>query len=492
MRASMRPAAPEEPPAPPTEASGSRFLVVRLTATFDDGATWRAAASGFWDQKHPGLCQIKEIGQDRYECVPDMAQGTLRDNEFADAACTTPVLAISGLQGKSFVQWGEPCSRKMGAVGPVPKFTYRKNPATDACEPIPGFAEGVIPLPAELPPGYFGKFVRAADVVAFPHEKNGTRLSIVTERMTGDDGSFLVLPPRIVDTARNAAGTVAYAIDGKPRILTTSGRILDSSSTFADAACTVGTRMFEKESLCHTDPLRPKDGYVSERAAGGCAFDRVFSRPEQPALTAAYRLSAGTCVPTPTYSSYDLYAASPPLLEVPPTSFVELTRRVVPTNAGANPGTVLEPRAVMYGSTDGFELRERSSTMYLRKYDVPCERGRVTGEQTPRCVPKVRMTDLSSGLPAFFADAACTRIASRLSPPSICAERESPLYRIGTDIVLVYKRPGSAWLSNVYVRDAGGRCVVQPVDGSDYVDTTDAEQVPKSDFPRGEWKIVTE
>ena len=450
-------AAPETPP--PTEGSGTRFRVTGANLAFDDGTTVRSVSADFLDTKLNTLCRIVEVASNHYVCLSNERVDIFDSPTFADPSCTTPVLAAraSALEDAKFVRWGQPCSAKIGEIGPLTNNvqTYAKDPVTNECRTYAG-SVSTMPIPTEIAFSEFGEFTRVVDTTPFPGERSGSRLALQPDRYVGPDGSFRAPGPRVVDLVRSAAGSVAFGTDKKPYLFTASGALRDPGLSFADTACVQPTLSIEKDyQVCHDDPYRPLDATTSvESSDGTCRVTKAFTRPSGPALAVLYESAGATCRAALRSSAValDSYPAQA-LVEVPLASLVALSTTLVATNANVVSGTALEARATVYSSADGLEKRDRTAKLYLRKYDLACTLGALAGATTERCVPDVRYAELGP-----YVDAACTQGALLDYGSLECGPLVPYLKYFDGGLRIAKLLPGAS-VVNVYRKDMNGDCM---------------------------------
>ncbi len=462
----------------PTEGSGTRFRTIHTLETFDDG-TKRRLFFGFFDRELGHPCGIREVGPDRFACLPDDLVTAGEEVGFSDPACTKPAIAVPDVEPGRYVRWGPRCAPKLGVMGAkVGTTLYEKDPATEECK-VTRIGTPTLDVPSEIAVDAFGVFTRTSDPTAYPGEKSGSRLELVVDRFDGSDGSFEARAPRIVDRVRNAWGEIAFAADEKRRLLTTFGRVDHSSQLFADDACATGVVGFERDAwACGDDPRRPRDARSADRS---CAVAHVFTRPAQPPLSAVYESVDATCraaVGVPNAAG-DLYPEQP-LTEVPPQSFAEVAMQIVPATLGIVSGTALEGRARRYTSADGLDLALREASLYLRQWDVPC----VVTSTGPSvsdaaCVPDVPLADAGS---ADFADAACTQRLLPLLGGGACGEPAPRFFKTSDGSVYPLSPAEVLRPANVSRRESG-ECVAAAASASAYVEAKARVPIPPETFP---------
>ena len=147
-------------------------------------------------------------------------------------------------------------------------------------------------------------------------------------------------------------------------------------------------------------------------------------------------------------------------------------------NPRATAGNRLKP--VTYAADDGFQFgttwffdHERETQCYLQS----------THDGTLRCLPRLR-SDQASAVPAYFADAACTRAATSVSPCRedryvVVAYPEAPEDVCSATVTRVYEL--AAQVAPAYILDTGGACVEHAEDG-DWVFRELGAEVPIETF----------
>jgi hypothetical protein len=481
-----------EPPriedVPPTEGGGTRFKPIYFSRSFNDGTKERIFSGRFQDTKTNQPCSLREVGPDVYACLPELGYAS---NGFADASCTEPVIAVeSGGSPHTYAELdtSDWCDSKFVKIespkrGPV----YKRSLTSGECYSVSS-NDLVVPVSAMVPPSDFGVFTRKKDTTAFPTERNGTRLVLESWHFSGDDGSFVVNPPRIIDLVEQSEGTIRRAMDRTLRFLPSSRVFVPELASFkSDTTCSTSVIGFSKDpDVCHDDAFRSTAGLVAEPIEQGCNGTRIFRRPPGTPLTTVYFESGSICSSQQVSPSVDAYP-SQTLSEIPAETLVEISQTLVPNTRRTISGSLLEARAVVRSSSDGFEMRDRKSTLYLRKYDVPCMvylRG-----AGARCEPVIP-SEIDG---PWFSDAACKQAVIRLTTyggrmwehESTSSCTPPPLY--GSSSFGYFRRPPGPplRLATVYLESPLGECLPMDVShsGDEFLRDDLREEVPRTEFP---------
>jgi hypothetical protein len=466
-----------------TEGGGSRFTPLYLVREFEDGTVDRQFDDLFQDTKLKTMCFIDEIGTSEYRCRPFFDEVF---EAFADASCSEPVIALQHRTPSGFSPYGElpretACEpRIVGLEGLRQGPVYRRT-ELGSCQRY--FEEGsYTTVRHDIPLSTFGAFTRAADTTDLPRERSGTKLALERWRFTGEDGSFQVRAPRIVDVLRNAEGSIQTAMDGSLRFFPSSSR-MRAANSFAEATCTGPLLQFQPNDpwACHADPLRTNIGLKAERMPNGCFGMRAVHEPSAPPLESIYLSELETCHAVPAFESR--YYPTQPLVEIPQDSLVPVTRTIVATTKHTTPGSKIEARAVAVSSADGLELEERATRFYLTKYGIACEGGYHSMSGDERCVPDAPY-DESYGL---FSDTACTEAIIALLGDDPCAP--ASLYKgDGGSSSNIFQRPAGSPLTadTFYRKEGGGACVPVAASHGTYVYLVKGTpvEVPLEELPR--------
>ena len=225
-----------------TEGGGTRFTPIYRRTSYADG-TEEMRFAMFEDRLLGTYCWVEEVGPDVYACVPFMSAG---EEGFSDPGCTEPVIALPFDTGQKFAELRDStrCARKIAKLGMLrPGKSYRRTP-DGGCFVL--YENGVrTPRTEALELSSFGTFTRSKDTTPFPRERSGSRLALESWRLSGDDGSFEVRAPRIVDLARSSGGTILRGTDRKLRFFPARNRLVELSGYFADDTCTTPAVGFE-------------------------------------------------------------------------------------------------------------------------------------------------------------------------------------------------------------------------------------------------------
>ncbi|OJY30317.1 MAG: hypothetical protein BGO98_26650 [Myxococcales bacterium 68-20] len=470
---------------PPTEGGGSRFKPMNVVRTFDDGTSDVQFADLFMDTKLSSMCFIDAVGSSMHRCMPfleDAFEG------FADSSCSVPAVvlssSLSGATGFARLPDGTSCEPRIVTLSGLRQGpAYRRRSGT--CERYSENAHYTT-LRTAIPLDTFGAFTRTTDTTDFPRERSGTKLALERWRFTAEDGSFQVRAPRVIDVLRDAEGSVQLAMDRQLRFFPSSSSLWPDLQ-FADATCTTPLLRFASNAppACHADPRRSNIALKTERIEAGCNGTRAVREPNSPPLELVHRMKQGTCSEAePTYSSNRLHPAQT-LEEIAQDSLVAVTRTLVTTTKHTTAGSKLEARSVLISSADGFELEERATRFYLRKYDVPCEAGYHSHSGDERCVPDVPWEQAGQ----LFADAACTERLLTLPDRAGCEPVR--LYRGSSSSVGgsgIFERPPGPPVSaeTIYRKEDGGECLPVAANYGSYVHFPMGTpvEIPLSELPR--------
>lgn len=465
-----------------TEKSGTRFRTVYLERVYDDDTSLREHLTYFWDKQLGGMCSIQEVGQDTWACLPVVPEPRAGSLGFSDPNCTNPAIGTTIYSTDNrFVRFGDSCASRFATVeGASNGELYEKN-ASGECV-MTSIGVDLVPLSSEIPASTFGTFTRTKETTLLPTEKGGTRLVLESERFSGEDGSFEVHAPRIVDTTLNSTGAVVTTTDGKTRFVPAQNSISSISSTyFANDTCTDSLVSFGTPSVCHDDPFAAKLVLSSDPSADTCPV-RAYRKSGE-SVTSLFEKTDDACTALPGATVGSEVRAWSGLTEAAPDGFLEVTRSLSPAGGDAYSGSLLELRTVTYTSADGLELRERTTTPYLRKYDLPCVPDYLAGDVQPRCVPAMPFDDGDSE----FADAACTRELIELYGTT-CDGLNVPFYHRSTgNGYRVFAMPTAAplALTTKYLKETNGVCrPMEASPGATYFDRGTPQEIPLTEFPQ--------
>ncbi|MBX3200749.1 MAG: hypothetical protein KF894_21610 [Labilithrix sp.] len=472
-------------PSSRTEGPGSRFEPLYNVRNFEDGTEDVQFADLFQDTKLRIFCRIREAGSSEHRCMPFLEEGF---EGFADSSCSQPAVVLTGTPSgiTPFANLAnlEPCAPRIVRLNALRSGQAYRRDEHGQCRPLSRDSHYTT-LPTAVPLSTFGAFTRTADTVVMPRERGGTKLALERWRFDGEDGSFQLAPPRIVDVLRSAEGTVHRTMDRALRFFPSSARVRLTSHMFAEPTCTTPVLQSRPNDpwACHADARRTNIASRAEPIEPGCVGWRAVREPAGDPLQLVHRQEQATCGEAePVFFGERLYA-SQPLDEIPQDTLVPVARTFVTTTKHTVPGSKLDARSVLVTSADGLELEERGSGLFLSKYDVPCTDDYHSRSTTERCVPDVpRNQDYG-----IFSDAACTQALIALLNDDACAPAK--LYRSGDGSSSdLFERPtGAPVTADTFYRSGGnGECTPFTAQHDTYVYLARGTpvEVPLAELPR--------
>lgn len=235
----------------------------------------------------------------------------------------------------------------------------------------------------------------APPAITTPNETAGTRLKPRYARwdFPGDGAEWLEFRD-FFDTQRGEGCSAQTLSDGQLHCAPSGERMNFTPQTFfADAACAaqpvIGTIRSVQAQSCGgvTLPASP-NRYFALPTSSSCDPTQLVAFPTTPplAVTTIYEKSGSTCTAvavnsTPDYA-YEIYAAPPlPLVEVPPSAFVALTR-TDSTLAGTTRLRTVQSR---YTGADGSGYTEPVGVVDSQRNEF-CG-PTFAGDDTYRCMP---------------------------------------------------------------------------------------------------------
>lgn len=421
----------------PTEIAGSRLKPLYKELTGSDGSLKREF-HGWYDAARDEACTVQTMSDGKLHCAPSGEVPALGRNEFfADAACTEPVIgfapphpATTACKGpqpprtKRYVDMssasadGCPSPTKLAAFPATTKLTtmtvYRKS-AGGSCSAnslagknMEVFASPM--TPAEIDPADFVLLTASEDAAT-----SSKRLRVSRSIHTGADGSKAVASTHILDGDRNELCWNQVDVDGEHRCMP-RGTSLYSSIFFSDPGCTQEAVYFDTQNpldadaRCIVDARNNFSRYMTRSQGLSCqARTEIFPIFATPPLSTVYAGTPGKCDPNTAGegTSQSLYAWQSLPSPIGPNNFATLAHAEhdAPSGYYSKSGARLTIRQSGDTSPDGFESME-SMVYFDNELGTHCVPTVLEGGST-HCVSPVRI--LVFGPPGkVFANAACT------------------------------------------------------------------------------------
>lgn len=374
--ASVRDAPPPASPPPylPTEGT-------RLKARWFEGPDGQRSLDALYDTQLHSSCFFSRAADGELRCLP-VAHWLSDDPDFADAACTEPVVwARQSCPGPVFVyHWNtsNACDLRdeifrVGAAIPDGR-TYYRNWAGECVSA--GAVPGYVPhrVGEEVPPTAFVRGRLTSDP-----PKAGQALQLVV--LEAEDGAKVDQFFRNAEAGHDCA--LVLLDDGRVHCVPPSATI--SSFTFADAGC--GHPAVSTNPTCGPPPALARRRITAEVAPGVCG--EISAMHELgPVLDPPYTGRPGMCRAALSTSPLVYRDLGPPIA---PDRFVALDQIVEPSGHALWPARLVAPGGGP-AVTDGWFDGQRNAR---------CFPARIGGKH--RCVPDTER------LAGFFADEQCTR-----------------------------------------------------------------------------------